>query len=64
MRPVAPSAVQPKAEAFDHNERGEDVVPPYVKPRTLQVEELPWFLVYNVSDTKQGYLSWLGVEIA
>src|SRR6201995_2452583 len=33
MLPVAPSAVQPKAEAFIENERGEGVLAPCVTPR-------------------------------
>lgn len=33
MMPVALSAVQPKAEAFIENERGESVVAPCVEPR-------------------------------
>jgi 2,4-dienoyl-CoA reductase-like NADH-dependent reductase (Old Yellow Enzyme family) len=44
MLPVAPSAIQPKAEAFIENERGEGVVAPCVKPRALQVEEMPYLV--------------------
>lgn len=44
MLPVAPSAIQPNAEAFIENERGEGVVAPCVKPRALQVEEMPYLV--------------------
>ncbi|QET02169.1 MULTISPECIES: alkene reductase [Cupriavidus] len=42
MLPVAPCALQPKAEAFIENERGEGVIAPCVKPRALQPEEMPY----------------------
>src|SRR5689334_3585884 len=42
MLPVAPSAVRPAGEAFIENERGEGQMAPFVTPRSLQPEEMPY----------------------
>jgi N-ethylmaleimide reductase len=42
MLPVAPSAVTPAGQAFIENERGEGQLVPFVRPRALQIEEMPY----------------------
>jgi N-ethylmaleimide reductase len=42
MLPVAPSAIQPAGQAFIENERGEGELAPFVTPRALQIEEMPY----------------------
>lgn len=42
MLPIAPSAVQPKGMAFIENERGEGELVPFLAPRALQKEEIPY----------------------
>jgi N-ethylmaleimide reductase len=42
MPPVAPSAVRPEGKAFVENERGEGELVPFVTPRALQLEEMPY----------------------
>ncbi|MDB5405294.1 MAG: NADH:flavin oxidoreductase [Rhodospirillales bacterium] len=44
MLPVAPSAVKPAGEAFIENERGEGELVPFVTPRALQIEEMPYLV--------------------
>ena len=38
----APSAVRPEGKAFVENERGEGELVPFVTPRALQFEEMPY----------------------
>jgi N-ethylmaleimide reductase len=64
MLPVAPSAVRPEGQAFIENERGEGHLVPFVTPRALQTEEMP----YVVEQFKRGASNALdagfdGVEI-
>ena len=42
MPPVAPSPVRPEGMAFIENERGEGQLVPFVTPRALQPEEMPY----------------------
>ena len=42
MLPVAPSAIQPAGQAFIENEEGEGALVPFVTPRALQLEEMPY----------------------
>ena len=42
MPPVAPSPVKPEGRAFIENERGEAQFAPFVTPRALQLEEMPF----------------------
>ena len=42
MLPVAPSAIRPRGEAFIENENGEGQLVPFVTPRALQIEEMPY----------------------
>src|ERR1700716_4207807 len=42
MLPVAPSAIIPEGKAFIENERGEGELVPFVRPRALNIEEMPY----------------------
>lgn len=42
--PVAPSAVLPPGEAFIENEAGEGALVPFVTPRALEIEEMPYIV--------------------
>jgi N-ethylmaleimide reductase len=42
MLPVAPSAIKPAGEAFIENEAGVGALVPFVTPRALQTEEVPY----------------------
>ena len=44
MLPVAPSAVRPSGQAFIENEDGEGQLVPFVTPRALQIEEMPYLV--------------------
>ena len=44
MLPVAPSAIRPSGEAFIENDRGEGELVPFVTPRALQIEEMPYLV--------------------
>jgi N-ethylmaleimide reductase len=42
--PVAPSAIKPAGQAFIENENGEGQLVPFVTPRALQIEEMPYIV--------------------
>lgn len=44
MLPVAPSPITPKGHAFIENERGEGEFVPFVRPRELQIDEIPYLI--------------------
>lgn len=44
MLPVAPSAIGASGQAFIENERGEPEFVPFVAPRSLQLEEMPYLV--------------------
>jgi N-ethylmaleimide reductase len=44
MLPVAPSAVQPSGMAFIENDRGEGEMVPFMAPRALEAEEIPYIV--------------------
>jgi N-ethylmaleimide reductase len=44
MLPVAPSAITPAGKAFIENEKGEGELVPFVRPRALQIEEMPYII--------------------
>lgn len=44
MLPVAPSAIEPAGQAFIENENGEGEMVPFVTPRALQTEEMPYLV--------------------
>ncbi len=54
MLPVAPSAIKPSGEAFIENHRGEGELAPFVTPRALQIEEMPYFVRQYVRGAKNA----------
>jgi len=44
MLPVAPSAIIPEGKAFIENARGEGELVPFVRPRALTIEEIPYLV--------------------
>src|ERR1700730_12470692 len=44
MLPVAPSAIIPEGKAFIENERGEGELVPFIRPRALNIEEMPFIV--------------------
>ncbi|MBL0730023.1 alkene reductase [Piscinibacter sp. HJYY11] len=44
MPPVAPSPIRPESMAFIENEKGEGELAPFVTPRALQPEEMPYLV--------------------
>src|SRR5690349_20433787 len=44
MLPVAPSAIKPSGRAFIENDSGEGELVPFVTPRALETEEMPYIL--------------------
>jgi N-ethylmaleimide reductase len=44
MLPVAPSAIIPEGKAFIENELGEGELVPFVRPRALTIEEIPYLV--------------------
>jgi N-ethylmaleimide reductase len=64
MLPAAPSAIIPEGKAFIENERGEGELVPFVRPRALTIEEIP-FLVrqYERAAKNAQAADFDGVEI-
>src|SRR5262245_31198798 len=44
MLPVAPSAIKPSGQAFIENDKGQGELAPFVTPRALQIEEIPYLV--------------------
>ncbi len=44
MLPVAPSAIKPSGQAFIENDKGQGELVPFVTPRALQIEEMPYLV--------------------
>jgi N-ethylmaleimide reductase len=64
MLPVAPSAVTPKGQAFIENVRGEGELVPFVRPRALQIEEMPYVVAQYERAAKNAQAAHFdGVEI-
>src|ERR1700720_2740003 len=64
MLPVAPSAIKPSGQAFIENEKGEGELVPFVTPRALQIEEMPYLVRQYVEGAKNALAaSFDGVEI-
>ncbi|MEH2488746.1 alkene reductase [Bradyrhizobium sp. AZCC 2230] len=64
MLPVAPSAVIPEGEAFIENERGEGELVPFVRPRALNIEEMPYIVAqYERAARNAQAADFDGVEI-
>lgn len=62
--PVAPSAIRPSGTAFIVNERGEGEMVPFVTPRALAIEEMPYIVkqyAHGASNALHAGLD--GVEI-
>lgn len=64
MLPVAPSAIRPAGNAFIENERGEGELVPFVTPRALQIEEMPYLVGQYVRGARNALIAGFeGVEI-
>src|SRR4029453_4607212 len=64
MLPVAPSAIVPEGKAFIENERGEGELVPFVRPRALNIEEMPYILAqYERAARNAQAADFDGVEI-
>src|ERR1700731_736504 len=64
MLPVAPSAIIPEGKAFIENERGEGELVPFVRPRALNIEEMPYIVAqYERAAVNARAADFDGVEI-
>jgi N-ethylmaleimide reductase len=64
MLPVAPSAIRPSSEAFVENENGEGDLVPFVTPRALQIEEMPYLVQQYVRGARNALTAAFdGVEV-
>jgi N-ethylmaleimide reductase len=64
MLPVAPSAIKPSGEAFIENKDGEAQLVPFVTPRALQIEEMPYIVQQYVRGAKSALdAGFDGVEV-
>src|ERR1700726_2617839 len=64
MLPVAPSAIIPEGKAFIENERGEGELVPFVRPRALNIEEMPYIVAqYERAAVNAQAADFDGVEI-
>ncbi len=64
MLPVAPSAVTPAGNAFIENEKGEGQLVPFVRPRALQTEEMPYLVQQYVRAARNAVAAdFDGVEL-
>ena len=64
MLPVAPSAIKPSGEAFIENENGEGKLIPFVTPRALQIEEMPYIVQQYARGSRNALAAGFdGVEV-
>jgi N-ethylmaleimide reductase len=64
MLPVAPSAIKPKGEAFIENDNGEGVLVPFVTPRALETEEIPYVVGQYVRGARNALAAGFdGIEV-
>lgn len=64
MLPVAPSAIKPDGHAFIENEKGEGELAPFITPRAIQIEEIPYLVRQYVHGAKNALSAGFdGVEI-
>ena len=63
MLPVAPSAIKPSGQAFIENDNGEGELVPFVTPRALQIEEMPYLVRQDVRGEERQAAGFDGVEI-
>jgi N-ethylmaleimide reductase len=62
--PVAPSPIRPNGNAFIENDMGEGELVPFVTPRALQIEELPYLVQQYARAAKNALESGFdGVEV-
>jgi N-ethylmaleimide reductase len=54
MLPVAPSAIKPAGQAFIENEMGVGAMVPFVTPRALDTEEIPYLIQQYVRGAKNA----------
>lgn len=64
MLPVAPSAIKPTGEAFIENDRGEGELVPFVTPRALETEEIPYIVRQYVRGARNALAAGFdGIEV-
>jgi N-ethylmaleimide reductase len=64
MLPVAPSPVTPHGTAFIENERGEGEFVPFIRPRALQIEEMPYLVQQYARGAKNALAAdFDGIEV-
>jgi N-ethylmaleimide reductase len=64
MLPVAPSAVRPNGQAFIEGESGEGELVPFIEPRALQIEEMPYLVAQYARAAKNAVeAGFEGIEI-
>jgi N-ethylmaleimide reductase len=64
MLPVAPSAIIPEGKAFIENEHGEGELVPFVRPRALTIDEIPYLVGQYVRAAKNARVAEFdGIEI-
>jgi N-ethylmaleimide reductase len=64
MLPVAPSAITPAGQAFIENARGEGELVPFVRPRALQIEEMPYIVAQYTRAARNAQAAHFdGIEI-
>jgi N-ethylmaleimide reductase len=64
MLPVAPSAVRPTGQAFIENDRGEGELVPFITPRALETEEIPYVVAQYERGANNALRAGLdGIEI-
>jgi N-ethylmaleimide reductase len=64
MLPVAPSAITARGSAFIENERGEGELVPFLRPRALQIEEMPYLIAQYLRAARNAQAARFdGVEI-
>jgi N-ethylmaleimide reductase len=64
MLPVAPSAITPHGSAFIENDRGEGELVPFIRPRALQIEEMPYLIAQYLRAARNAQSAGFdGVEI-
>jgi len=64
MLPVAPSAIKPSGQAFIENDKGQGELAPFVTPRALQIEEMPYLVRQYVHGARNALEAGFdGVEV-
>jgi N-ethylmaleimide reductase len=64
MLPVAPSAIKPNGQAFIENENGQGEMVPFVTPRALQIDEIPYVIQQYVRAARNALgAGFEGIEI-